>query len=237
PISTNEQTRTVVVLKNEPGSHWISSLPRPPQSALPASVFAESRRESTTTPAAPNGQRPGPVSAPKPPGPRSGEDRLSCVHSIEPRFDRIGSEGEKDGFYRSWNLPKFSNVDSRQVIMGTPTFTCGGWHSGILTQALERRWDAVAFAKWFVGNPDLAVRVMNDAPLRAHDRGRFCGSWDGVRETGCVGYPPSENGAIAEHGQVTEVRGRHRGTGLRNRGVLNPSRHDLATRVCSKPPC
>ncbi|KDN69454.1 putative NADH:flavin oxidoreductase/NADH oxidase [Colletotrichum sublineola] len=133
-----------------------------------------------------------------------GQDRLSYVHFIEPRFDRIDSEAERDGFYRSWSLPEVSNVHFRQILKDTPAFTCGGWDSGNFKQALERGWDAVAFAKWFVSNPDLPARLMNGAPLHAYDRSRFYGSWDGVRETGYIDYLTYEDEAIVEHDQVTE---------------------------------
>ncbi|KAK2028636.1 FMN-linked oxidoreductase [Colletotrichum zoysiae] len=93
-----------------------------------------------------------------------GKDRLSYMHLIKPSFDRIDSEAERDGFYRSWSPPEVSNLHFRETLKDTPAFTCG--------------WNAVAFAKWFVSNPDLPARLMKGAPLHAYDRSRFCGSWD-----------------------------------------------------------
>ncbi|OLN96824.1 Artemisinic aldehyde Delta(11(13)) reductase [Colletotrichum chlorophyti] len=119
--------------------------------------------------------------------------RLSYVHFIEPRFDRIDSEAEKDGFYRSWSLPSVSNDHFRNLITDTPAVTCGGWGNENFGGALEQGWDAVAFAKWFVSNPDLPVRLEKSLPLHAYDRSRFYGSWDGVRENGYVDYPTYEN--------------------------------------------
>ncbi|KAK2042059.1 FMN-linked oxidoreductase [Colletotrichum somersetense] len=108
-----------------------------------------------------------------------------------------------------------SNVDIRLEPTGiynhtrgterdTPAFTCGGWDSGYFDPALERGWDAVAFAKWFVSNPDSPARLMKGALLHAYDRSRFYASWDGVRETGYVDYLTFEDEAVVERGKVTE---------------------------------
>ncbi|GKT46238.1 flavin oxidoreductase hxnT [Colletotrichum spaethianum] len=121
------------------------------------------------------------------------DNRLSYVHLIEPRLDRIDSEAEKDGFYRSWSLPAVSNI-----LKGTPTLTCGGWGSENHNKALEQGWDAVVFAKWFVSNPDLPARLKNGAPLHAYDRSRFVGSSDRVREAGYTDYPTEEEEATAQ---------------------------------------
>ncbi|KZL78444.1 12-oxophytodienoate reductase (NADH:flavin oxidoreductase/NADH oxidase) [Colletotrichum tofieldiae] len=90
------------------------------------------------------------------------EHRLSYVHSIEPRLDRIDSEAERDDFYRSWSLSGHANLDLR----------CD-WKLENHKKALEQRWDAVVFAKWFVSNPDLPARFKNGAPLHAYDRSRL----------------------------------------------------------------
>ncbi|KAK1569482.1 uncharacterized protein LY79DRAFT_85628 [Colletotrichum navitas] len=105
-----------------------------------------------------------------------GKDRLSYVHFIEPRFDRIDSEAEKDGFYLNWSSPEVSSLHFRQILEGTPVFSCGGWGSVNFKQVLERGWDAIAFATWFVSSLDLPARLMNGAPLHAYDRSRFYGS-------------------------------------------------------------
>ncbi|KZL85809.1 nadh:flavin oxidoreductase nadh oxidase [Colletotrichum incanum] len=133
----------------------------------------------------------------------TGQHRLSYVHFIEPRFDRINSKTERDGFYRSWSLPVVSNVSFRQILRGTPNFTCGGWDLDNHKKALEQGWDAVVFAKWFVSNPDLPARLKNGTPLHAYDRSRFYGSWDGVRETGYIDYPTFEEETATSHGQRT----------------------------------
>ena len=58
-----------------------------------------------------------------------------------------------------------------------------------MTSAINSKWDAVVFAKWFVSNPDLPERLRLGKLLHAYDRSRFYGSWDGVRERGYVDYP------------------------------------------------
>ncbi|KAI1868736.1 uncharacterized protein JN550_006311 [Neoarthrinium moseri] len=119
-----------------------------------------------------------------------GDKKLSYVHFIEPRFDRIDSEAEKDNFYKSWSLPIVSNEPFRKIISdkGIPTFSCGGWDDKNSADAIEKGWDGVVFAKWFTSNPDLPDRIKNGQALAEYDRSRFYGSWDGIRENGYTNY-------------------------------------------------
>ncbi|KAI0483342.1 hypothetical protein GGR56DRAFT_671117 [Xylariaceae sp. FL0804] len=123
---------------------------------------------------------------------------LSYVHFIEPRFDRIESEAEREGFYASWSLPErpVSNEPFARILRaaGIPCLSCGGWGGdGAAAAAVdEGRWDAVVFARWFASNPDLPSRLRNGHPLAEYDRSRFYGSWDGVRENGYTTYPTYE---------------------------------------------
>ncbi|KAF2094097.1 FMN-linked oxidoreductase [Rhizodiscina lignyota] len=115
--------------------------------------------------------------------------RLSYVHFIEPRFDRIESEKEKEGFYKSWSLPEVGNSYFRKIMGDTPCISCGGWDDKNVFQAMEDGlYDGFVFAKWFTSNPDLPERLRNGTPLQAYDRSRFYGSWDG-REKGYTDYP------------------------------------------------
>lgn len=122
-----------------------------------------------------------------------GDRKLSYVHFIEPRFDRINAELE--GFNKTWNLPEISNEPFRNIIQasGTPCFSCGGWDASNVIGAVEARWDAVVFAKWFTSNPDLPQRLRLGQVLHEYDRSRFYGSWDGVREKGYVDFPTWED--------------------------------------------
>lgn len=88
-----------------------------------------------------------------------GDERLSYVHFIEPRFDRIDSDAEKKVFYKSWNLSKVSNAPFRDIMKDTPCFSCGDWDETTCTQAVDSGdYDAVVFARLFVSNPDLPER-------------------------------------------------------------------------------
>ncbi|KAH6685969.1 NADH:flavin oxidoreductase/NADH oxidase [Plectosphaerella plurivora] len=119
----------------------------------------------------------------------AGSEKLSYVHFIEPRTDRI--EADKSGFRDSWRLPDISNQPFRAILSqkGIPCISCGGWDADNLTDAVQAGWDAVVFARWFVSNPDLPERLRLGKPLHQFDRSRFYGSWDGVREKGYVDYP------------------------------------------------
>lgn len=89
--------------------------------------------------------------------------KLSYVHFIEPRFDRIESEKEKEGFYASWTLPEVGNDHFRKILGDTPVLSCGGWDDKNCLQPVdEGRYDAVVFAKWFAANPDLPERLVID---------------------------------------------------------------------------
>jgi 2,4-dienoyl-CoA reductase-like NADH-dependent reductase (Old Yellow Enzyme family) len=115
--------------------------------------------------------------------------RLSYVHFIEPRFDRIDSEEEHDGFYASWSLPKVSNEVFKKAMGDTPCISAGGWDDRNCLDPVDNdMYDALAFAKWFASTPDLPERLFKDLPLEAYDRSRFYGSWDG-RGNGYVDYP------------------------------------------------
>ncbi|KAH8890204.1 FMN-linked oxidoreductase [Thozetella sp. PMI_491] len=129
----------------------------------------------------------------------SGDKKLSYVHFIEPRFDRIDSEAEKEGFYKSWSLPKVSNAPFRTILKDTPCISAGGWGADNASEAVESGdWDALVFAKWFTSNPDLAERLRNGWALAEYDRSRFYGSWDGVRENGFTVFPAYEPPELEE---------------------------------------
>lgn len=124
------------------------------------------------------------------------DDKLSYAHFIEPRFDRIDSEAEKDGFYKSWSLPEVSNEPFRKILAdkGIPVISAGGWDDKNAAEALQKGYDGVVFAKWFTSNPDLPERIRKGLRLAEFDRSRFYGSWDGIRENGYTIYPTYEEG-------------------------------------------
>lgn len=122
--------------------------------------------------------------------------RLSYVHFIEPRFDRIDSDKEREGFYASWNLPKVGNEVFRKAMGDTPCISAGGWDDKNCVNGVEeRQYDALAFAKWFASTPDLPFRLKHGHALEPYDRSRFYGGWDG-RAKGYVDYPFWETSSL-----------------------------------------
>ncbi|KAI5459678.1 NADH:flavin oxidoreductase/NADH oxidase [Mariannaea sp. PMI_226] len=140
-----------------------------------------------------------------------GDNKLSYVHFIEPRFDRIEAEAER--FNKTWSLPTVSNEPFRAIFKsaGIPCFSCGGWSDSNAQDAIVARWDGVVFAKWFASNPDLPERLRLGKPLHTYDRSRFYGSWDGVRERGYTDYPTweeeEEEGNEGERAAATIANG------------------------------
>jgi 2,4-dienoyl-CoA reductase-like NADH-dependent reductase (Old Yellow Enzyme family) len=116
-------------------------------------------------------------------------EKLSYVHLIEPRQDRIDENPEL--FRKGWTLPEVSNEPFRTILQAAsiPCISCGGWDITNAANGVEKGWDCIAFARWFVSNPDLPERLRVGAELQAFDRSRFYGSWDGVREHGYTDYP------------------------------------------------
>lgn len=116
-------------------------------------------------------------------------EKLSYVHFIEPRQDRIDENSE--AFYKCWTLPKVSNETFRAIIKSAsiPCISCGGWDGSNAVSGIEAGWDSIALARWFVSNPDLPERFRLGCELQKFDRSRFYGSWDGVREHGYTDYP------------------------------------------------
>ncbi|GJC87175.1 flavin oxidoreductase hxnT [Colletotrichum liriopes] len=97
----------------------------------------------------------------------------SVAIRLEPR--RIYNHTRGAERVEIWSLSVVSNVHFRQILRDTPTLTCGvtGTFLENHKKALEQRWDAIVFAKWFVSNPDLPARLKNGAPLHAYDRSRL----------------------------------------------------------------
>lgn len=134
------------------------------------------------------------------------DNKLSYVHFIEPRMDRVEACG--DVFYDSWSLPKISNDRFRRIMQeaGVPCFACGGFGPDKASAALDPKgWDGVAFAKWFVSNPDLPERLRLEKRLQTYDRSRFYGSWDGIRTNGYTDYPSWEQEEENKHAADTMV--------------------------------
>ncbi|KAH7393556.1 hypothetical protein BKA64DRAFT_577995 [Cadophora sp. MPI-SDFR-AT-0126] len=111
-----------------------------------------------------------------------GDNKLSYIHFIEPRFDRITEQG--DVFHNSWNLPTVSNERFRDIIKRAdiPCISCGAWDATNMTDAIGK-WDLVAFAKWFVSNPDVPERREEVAEFMDLVYSLWQGSWEDDAET------------------------------------------------------
>lgn len=86
---------------------------------------------------------------------------LSYIHFIEPRYEQIHSYSEKDEIIKSWGMdPNQISLDPFRKIMGnTPFFTAGGWNQENSWGALESgRYDAIAYGRYFLSNPDFVNR-------------------------------------------------------------------------------
>ncbi|CAK7215385.1 hypothetical protein SEUCBS140593_002511 [Sporothrix eucalyptigena] len=135
-------------------------------------------------------------------GESSNKEKLSYVHFIEPRFDRIDAdEVTAAAFRKSWSSSSPDTPISNKTFLdilaasGIPCIVCGGgWTTAEeADKALsEQGWSATAFARQFVSNPDLPERLHLGKKLAEFDRSRFYGSWDGVRQHGYTDYPTWE---------------------------------------------
>lgn len=116
-------------------------------------------------------------------------EKLSYVHIIEPRQDRIDTNPEI--FKKGWSLPEVSNEPFRSILQkaGIPCVSCGGWEASNAAEGIIKGWDGIAFARWYASNPDLVQRLRFGVEFQSFDRSRFYGSWDGVREHGYTDYP------------------------------------------------
>lgn len=117
---------------------------------------------------------------------------LSYVSFIEPRFEQIFSEAEKQRFLGSWGLPGVDLSEFRRIFADTPFFTAGGWDDANVWDAIEGdRYDAVLFGRYFISNPDLVDRLRRGLPLAPYDRSRFYGPFPDPH-VGYTDYPTWE---------------------------------------------
>ncbi|KAL1305493.1 hypothetical protein AAFC00_002368 [Neodothiora populina] len=121
---------------------------------------------------------------------------LSYIHFIEPRFEQFHSYAEKDEFIKSWGLaPDSISLDLFREIMGdTPFFTAGGWNQDNSWGVIESgKYDAIAYGRHFLANPDFVERLKDGKPMNKYDRSRFYGPFPDDREVGYTDYPYSSD--------------------------------------------
>ncbi|KAJ4183388.1 hypothetical protein NW755_009879 [Fusarium falciforme] len=110
---------------------------------------------------------------------------LSYVSFVEPRYEQIFSEAEKQEFLNSWDLPTVDLSLFRSIFGDTPFFSAGGFDDGNSWGMLESgKYDGLLYGRYFISNPDLVERLRNGWPLAPYDRSRFYGPF----EDSTIGY-------------------------------------------------
>ncbi|KAM6505678.1 hypothetical protein FSOLCH5_013851 [Fusarium solani] len=110
---------------------------------------------------------------------------LSYVSFVEPRYEQIFSEAEKQEFLNSWGLPTADLSLFRSIFGDTPFFSAGGFDDGNSWGVLESgKYDGLLYGRYFISNPDLVERLRNGWPLAPYDRSRFYGPF----EDSTIGY-------------------------------------------------
>ncbi|KAL9943422.1 hypothetical protein D7B24_008996 [Verticillium nonalfalfae] len=104
---------------------------------------------------------------------------LSYVSFIEPRYEQIFSEEEKQKFLNSWNLPNVDLSGFRKIFGSTPFLSAGGFDDQNSWGVIESgKYDAIAYGRYFISNPDLPERLREGLPLADYDRSRFYGPFE-----------------------------------------------------------
>ncbi|KAJ6015111.1 Flavin oxidoreductase hxnT [Penicillium herquei] len=104
---------------------------------------------------------------------------LSYVSFIEPRYEQIFSEDEKNGFLQSWGLKDVTLDRFREIFGETPFFSAGGFDNKNSWGVIESgKYDGLLFGRYFISNPDLVHRLKSGLPLAPYDRSRFYGPFE-----------------------------------------------------------
>lgn len=102
--------------------------------------------------------------------------KMSYVSFIEPRYEQIFSEAEKQKFLDSWGLAEVDLTPFRKIFGDIPFFTAGGWNDSNCWGVVETgKCDAMLFGRYFISNPDLMERLREGFPLSPYHRDRFYG--------------------------------------------------------------
>lgn len=105
--------------------------------------------------------------------------RMSYVNFIEPRYEQIFSEAEKQKFLNSWGLEEVDLSPFREIFKETPFFSGGGWNDSNCWDVIEGgTCDALLFGRYFTSNPDLVERLRKGLPLSPYHRERFYGPFE-----------------------------------------------------------
>ncbi|KAI5458725.1 hypothetical protein BGZ63DRAFT_362517 [Mariannaea sp. PMI_226] len=119
---------------------------------------------------------------------KSRHPALSYVSFVEPRYEQLFSEAEKQTFLDSWQLPEVDLSMFRTIFGSTPFFSAGGFDDKNSWGVLEAgKYDGLLYGRYFISNPDLVARLRNGWPLAPYDRSRFYGPFEDP-ETGYTDY-------------------------------------------------
>ncbi|CAG5137559.1 uncharacterized protein ALTATR162_LOCUS149 [Alternaria atra] len=104
---------------------------------------------------------------------------LSYVSFIEPRYEQIFGETEKQNFLDSWGLSTVDLSSFREIFGDTPFFSAGGFDDTNSWGVLESgKYDGLLYERYFISNPDLPKRLKEGLPLAPYDRSRFYGPFE-----------------------------------------------------------
>ncbi|OTA97949.1 hypothetical protein M434DRAFT_91897 [Hypoxylon sp. CO27-5] len=127
---------------------------------------------------------------------KSNHPKLSYVSFIEPRFEQIFTEAEKQKFLDSWGLSDIDLSPFQKIFGDTPFFSAGGWDDTNSWGVLEKGdYDALLYGRYFISNPDLVERLRHGLPLAPYDRSRFYGPFED-NSIGYTDYPTYEGGIL-----------------------------------------
>jgi N-ethylmaleimide reductase len=106
---------------------------------------------------------------------------LAYLLLSEPRVGGLDKRAEAE---TAWAHP-LRNADFRKLFAG-PVIGAGGFTPVAARKAIvEQGYDAIAFGRWFLANPDLPERLRRGAPLNVYERASFYGGGG----QGYVDYP------------------------------------------------
>ncbi|KAI1390252.1 FMN-linked oxidoreductase [Hypoxylon trugodes] len=129
---------------------------------------------------------------------KANHPKLSYVSFIEPRYEQLFSETEKQSFLDSWGLPDVDLSLFRKIFGDTPFFSAGGFNDTNSWGVLERGdYDALVYGRYFISNPDLVEKLRNGWPLTHYKRALFYGPLED-NSVGYVDYPFYEGDVKAE---------------------------------------
>ncbi|KAG6003911.1 hypothetical protein E4U21_001589 [Claviceps maximensis] len=105
--------------------------------------------------------------------------RLSYVSFVEPRYEQVFSEAEKQKFLDSWGLPTVDLSLFRDIWGDTPFLSAGGFNDKNSWGVVESgKYDGLLYGRYFISNPDLVQRLRHGLPLAPYDRSRFYGPFE-----------------------------------------------------------